>query len=303
MRHADPFLLDPQTDNGKFRLVRLQSNWNFMTFLNISPKLRAAMARRLAGFLEEHTQVQIKHTLANKAIASIFGHNEHSLSAAIKQNGGVKIDDLNEHDAGPLGCAVPECTREAAVEVRLFDLYDLPNGIKIFDAQDYTCPYLCHEHVAENERGATGTRAPRDVTRYPFSNQHGAQGVTTYRPVEKRAELTSAMVDFGDGWTMEEALKHELVTSSRRIKDTYFVRIGSLKTEIAISLRRGEFGIEFTQSHVIKTPLQLDGYRTSRPWNDTPGSALRQVITGLTQHYDAATRAGHSPDENWLLPY
>lgn len=234
-----------------------------MTFLNISPKLRAAMARRLASFLEEHAQVQIKHTLANKAIASIFGHNEHSLSAAIKQNGGVQIHDLSVDNVDPFGCAVPGCSRGAAVEVRLFDIFDLTHGIKIFDAQDYTCPYLCHEHVAENERGAIGTRAPRDVTRYPFSNRHVAQGVTTYRPIETRTESTSALVDIGDGWTMAEALKHELVTSSRRVKDTCFVRIGSLKTEI--SLQRGAYGIEFTQSHVIKTPLQLDGYRTSRP--------------------------------------
>jgi hypothetical protein len=274
-----------------------------MTFLNISSKMRASMARRLASFLEEHTQVQIQHTLANKAIASIFGHNEHSLSAAIKQHGGVKIDDLNDGDSGHLGCSAPGCTRDAAVEVRLFDLYDVSDGVEIFDKQDYTCPYLCTEHLVENERRAIGTRAPRDVTRYPFSNRHGAQGVTTYRPVEKNAVSTSQIVDFGEGWTMAEALKHELVTSSRRVEDTFFVRIGSLKTEIAISLRRSEFGIEFSQSHVIKTPLQIDGYRTSRPWNDTPGRALHQAITGLTQYYEAATQAGHQPDESWLLPY
>jgi len=274
-----------------------------MTFLNISTKMRASLARRLASFLEEHTQVQIQHTLANKAIASIFGHNEHSLSAAIKQHGGVNIDDPNDGDAGQLRCAVPGCTSDAAVEVRLFDLYELPDGVEIFDQRDYTCPYLCNEHVAENERRAIGTRAPRDVTRYPFSNQHKAQGVTTYRPVEQEAISTSALVDFGEGWTMAEALKDELITRSRRVKDTFFVRVGSLKTEIAISLRRSEFGIEFSQSHVIKTPLQIDGYRTSRSWNDTPGSALRQAITGLTQYYGAATRAGHAPDESWLLPY
>jgi hypothetical protein len=274
-----------------------------MTFLNLSTKTRAAMARRLASFLEEHTQVQIKHTLANKAIASIFGHNEHSLSAAIKQKGGVTIEDLNDDDIGHFGCSVPGCTSDAAAEVRLFDLYDFPDGVEIFDKQDYTCPYLCSEHVAENERGAIGTRAPRHVTRYPFSNRNGAQGVTTYRPLEKVRALTNAMVDFGGGWTMAEALKHELVTSTRRVEDTFFLRIGSLKTEIAISLRRGKFGIEFSQSHVIKTPQQSDGYRTSRPWNDTPGSALRQVITGLTQHYEAATRAGYLPNESWLIPY
>ncbi|MFJ1470124.1 hypothetical protein [Massilia orientalis] len=274
-----------------------------MTFLNISSKTRASMARRLASFLEEHTRVQIQHTLANKAIAAIFGHNEHSLSAAIKQQGGIKLDELNDGHTVRLGCAVHGCTRDAAVEVRLFDLYERTDGVRIFDQQDYTCPYLCDEHVAENERGAIGTRAPRDITQYPFSNQHRAQGVTTYRPVEKEAISTSGLVDFGEGWTMAAALKDELITGSRRVKDTFYVRVGSLKTEISISLRRGEFGIEFSQSHVIKTPMQIDGYRTSRPWNDTPGSALRQAITGLTQYYNAATRAGHVPDESWLIPY
>jgi hypothetical protein len=274
-----------------------------MSFLSLSTKTRASMARRLASFLEEHAQVQIKHTLANKAIASIFGHNEHSLAAAIKQSGGVKIDDLNDDNASHLICAVPGCTKGAAVEVRLFDIYSLPGDVEIFDQQDSTCPYLCEEHVAENERRAIGTRAPRDLTRYPFSNRHGAQGVTTYRAIKKEVVSTNELVDFGDGWTIAEALADELITSSRRRGNTFFVRIGSLKTEIAISLKSSEFGIEFSQSHVIKTPLQSGPYRTSRPWNDTPGSALRQAITGLTQHYEDATRARKVPDESWLVPY
>lgn len=273
-----------------------------MTFLNLSTKTRASMARRLASFLEEHSQVQIKHTLANKAIASIFDHNEHSLAAAIKQHGGVKIDDLDD-DTVQLICAVPGCGEQAAVEVRLFDLYNLPDGVEVFDKQDFTCPYLCAEHVAENERRAVGTRAPRDVTRYPFSNRQGAQGVTTYRAIEKARVPTVELVDFGDGWTIAQALAHDLVTSSRRQGNTFFVRIGSLTTEIAITLKRSDVGIEFTQSHFIKTPLQIDAYRTSRPWNDTPGRALRQVITGLADHYGDAVRAGRAPDESWLVPH
>ena len=54
-----------------------------------------------------------------------------------------------------------------------------------FYEQDFTCPFLCVEHMRENEVKANGERRPRGVVHYPFSNQHAAQGYTKYVPVSE----------------------------------------------------------------------------------------------------------------------
>jgi hypothetical protein len=281
-----------------------------MPNLDISIKTRTAMARNLAKFLNEHAKIEIKHTLANKAIAFIFGHNEHSLSALIKNGTNTQPEVAPDGLSSGHKCSAPECKHDATVEVRLFDLYMLADSVKVFDETDITCPYLCDRHLEENESKAVGERKPRGSVKYPFSNRNFAQGFTTYRSLSVKTNSSSGIVesdeivDFGGGWTLESALaRHELVTFLRRKRNTFFIRIGSLKTEIAISLRRERDGIGFTQSHVIKTPRQISPYRTSRPWGDTPGYALLQAITGLTQHYDDAIRNGLPPEEGWLVPY
>lgn len=77
-------------------------------------------------------------------------------------------------------CSVRGCDNEAAFEAMLYDKY--ATG-EVFEERDHYCPFLCEEHHRENEAGAKGTRTPRDVTDYPFTNRHGAQGFTTYRPL------------------------------------------------------------------------------------------------------------------------
>jgi hypothetical protein len=78
-------------------------------------------------------------------------------------------------------CSVPGCGAEAQVEVILYDVYtDIQD---VFFQRDYTCPYLCGHHLVENEVGIRGERKPRSVAGYPFTNQHGAQGFTIYRPI------------------------------------------------------------------------------------------------------------------------
>ena len=79
-------------------------------------------------------------------------------------------------------CSVKDCGKNATCEVILFDVY-MNNG-DVFFEQDHTCPYLCAEHILENERGARGVRAPRGSVDYPFTNQESAQGFTIYRPLE-----------------------------------------------------------------------------------------------------------------------
>lgn len=76
-------------------------------------------------------------------------------------------------------CSVPNCQAEAVFEARLYDVY-VPEG-DVFDERDTTCPFLCSEHFRENETGVQGTRKPRDMTTYPFTNRHHAQGFTIYR--------------------------------------------------------------------------------------------------------------------------
>ena len=81
-------------------------------------------------------------------------------------------------------CRVPGCTNEAEVEVILYDLYLDGARSDVFFERDYTCPFLCRRHMAENEEQARGARKPRASVDYPYTNRNGAQGFTIYRPLE-----------------------------------------------------------------------------------------------------------------------
>lgn len=88
-------------------------------------------------------------------------------------------------------CYVDGCENRADYIVLLFDHYH--NG-EVFLEQDFTCPYLCEDHMQENERGrgnagAGERRYPRGVYDYPYSNQHAAQGFTRYMPIEQMEHL------------------------------------------------------------------------------------------------------------------
>jgi hypothetical protein len=78
-------------------------------------------------------------------------------------------------------CSVVGCSRSPEYEVYLYDYY--PGQDEEFFEQDYTCPFLCDEHMEENEQKAKGERRPRGYVGYPFSNRHHAQGYTTYAPL------------------------------------------------------------------------------------------------------------------------
>jgi hypothetical protein len=55
----------------------------------------------------------------------------------------------------------------------------------VFLERDFTCPYLCGRHMAQNEAGVGGVREPRRVVTYPYTNQNAAQGFTIYRPLDR----------------------------------------------------------------------------------------------------------------------
>lgn len=124
-----------------------------------------------------------------------------------------------QYDGPRKTCSVDGCKKRATVKVLLYDLY-LYNVGEVFWEQDFTCPWLCREHMLENERGAkshdllpepadpighepgelrtyncrelaemyrepepTPFRKGRGVTYYPFTNRHQAQGFTIYQPI------------------------------------------------------------------------------------------------------------------------
>ena len=70
-------------------------------------------------------------------------------------------------------CNIHGCRKPAEYEVILYDVY--VHDECVFFERDFTCPFLCGEHMAESEIHAAGTRARRERVRYPYSNQQGAQ--------------------------------------------------------------------------------------------------------------------------------
>ncbi|MGE7091194.1 restriction endonuclease [Lysinibacillus sp. NPDC048646] len=89
-------------------------------------------------------------------------------------------------------CSVTDCNKKANYEVYLYDYYREFN--EEFFEQDYTCPFICEEHMHLNEKNASGNRRPRGYVSYPFTNKHGAQGYTRYQPVK---EIYSELLNNG----------------------------------------------------------------------------------------------------------
>ena len=54
--------------------------------------------------------------------------------------------------AGNPKCCVENCGEDAAVEVLLYDFY--AEMLEVLLERDFTCPFLCSDHMAENERQA-----------------------------------------------------------------------------------------------------------------------------------------------------
>lgn len=79
-------------------------------------------------------------------------------------------------------CSVGGCNKYPYVEVILYDFYEVVH--ETFYEQDYTCPFLCAEHMQINEDKAIGSRVPRGNVHYPYTNKDGAQGFSKYNPLE-----------------------------------------------------------------------------------------------------------------------
>ncbi len=85
-------------------------------------------------------------------------------------------------------CSVEGCDRNADYEVIFYDVYLHPSDVTVFHQPHESCPFICHTHMAENERGApTGSgdenlRAYRGHVDYPHARSEG-QGFVIYRPL------------------------------------------------------------------------------------------------------------------------
>jgi hypothetical protein len=106
-------------------------------------------------------------------------------------------------------------------------------------------------------------------------------------------------------WTIDKALDDDLIHLENRNDDlgVYEFRVGELDTIVSVDIGRLPSSDEakYHRSHNIKTPKQAGPHRQSRPyWDDIP-YALHQAISGITSHYRDAVKAGHKPDESWLV--
>jgi hypothetical protein len=120
------------------------------------------------------------------------------------------------------------------------------------------------------------------------------------------AWLRNNFEDEAMAYTIDEVLNNPLVTMVERndADRIYRIRLGELNQVITIRLKKSVIitGIEYSTSHVIKTPPQDGPYQTSLPFGDTPVSALAKAIGDLTSYYRAAIKAGFRPSDDWLQP-
>ena len=86
---------------------------------------------------------------------------------------------------------------------------------------------------------------------------------------------------------------------------SFAVRIGKLDTVVLIEPGRLHTS-EWTKvqvGHAIKTAEQAGPYKTSHPFGDDGTYALHRDVHDLTSYYAAAVKAGHVPNETWLVKH
>jgi hypothetical protein len=79
-------------------------------------------------------------------------------------------------------------------------------------------------------------------------------------------------------------------------------RLHGIQTPIEIQLDDlGNGYHRFRRSHAIKTPVQAGPYYPSREFDDDPAYGMHRAIESLVSYYRQAVRAGHRPDDRWLV--
>lgn len=86
-------------------------------------------------------------------------------------------------------CSVKGCNQPAEYEVIFYDVYLHPtNPVTVFYERHESCPFVCQEHLSQNERNAKTQldkpelRAYRNHVDYPHTKSEG-QGFVIYRPL------------------------------------------------------------------------------------------------------------------------
>jgi hypothetical protein len=106
-------------------------------------------------------------------------------------------------------------------------------------------------------------------------------------------------------WDFNKALNDPLVTVVSRNDSwgIFEIQLGTLSPIITIELGRHMDSDETKAmvSHAIHTPVQAGPYRTSRPFWDYPAYALHMAVSAFTQYYGDAVKAGHTPQDSWLV--
>lgn len=102
----------------------------------------------------------------------------------------------------------------------------------------------------------------------------------------------------------DKILDHSLITTFVRDDDErYFVVfLGQLETPLEIRLTDNDLSRSFVTSHAIMTPILEQPYDPSGATAISAVEALRVAIDAFTVSYRQAVNAGHTPNEEWLIP-
>jgi hypothetical protein len=86
-------------------------------------------------------------------------------------------------------CSVARCDAPADYEVQEVRVTPYPD--EVLQMRDPVCPYLCEEHMRENEERSTGviTYHSGDKVEYPYTHKRLNSGWSEYEPLESRHVL------------------------------------------------------------------------------------------------------------------
>ena len=110
-------------------------------------------------------------------------------------------------------------------------------------------------------------------------------------------------------WTFDNVLDNNLIGVEYRDdgRGIFQIHIGSLRTDVTLKIEVSPdtSRVRCTQSHALVTPLRYRTKQAGIGLRDTltfiPAFALFRVLDVMLKEYMAAVRAGHVPDEDWLV--
>ena len=99
-------------------------------------------------------------------------------------------------------------------------------------------------------------------------------------------------------------LDNALIGYQRQLVTELAFCLGEIPTSIRVrvyrSLENEQFSYE--QSHYLQTPLQDEPAFEIADEHASVAECLQAISNTMTEQYQRAEAAGHTPSENWLLP-